>query len=55
MQYRKLMSWARKLTVLLVIIATVYALGASTPHEALATSQERTTEPSLFLLNGDPN
>ena len=41
MQYRKLMPWARKLTVLSVLIAliaTVYVSGAATPHEALASS-----------------
>ena len=41
MQYRKLMPWARKLTVLSVLIAliaTVYVSGAATPHEAVASS-----------------
>ena len=41
MGYHKLMPWARKLTVfsvLIALIATVYALGAATPHEATASS-----------------
>ena len=41
MQYRKLMPWARKLTVLSVLIAliaTVYVSGAATPQEAVASS-----------------
>ena len=38
MQYRKLMPWARKLTVLSALIATVYVSGAATPQEAVASS-----------------
>ena len=41
MGYHKLMPWARKLTVfsvLIALIATVYTLGAATPHEATASS-----------------
>ena len=41
MIYKKLMPWARNLAVLsalIALIATVYALGAATPQEALASS-----------------
>ena len=41
MKYKKLMPWARNLAVLsaiIALIATVYALGAATPQEALASS-----------------
>ena len=41
MIYKKLMPWARKVAVLsaiIALIATVYALGAATPQEALASS-----------------
>ena len=40
MKYHKLMPWARKLTVLsalIALIATVYAFGATTPQESLAS------------------
>ena len=41
MRYHRIMPWARKLTVLSVLIAliaTVYAFGAATPHEAAAST-----------------
>ena len=41
MRYHRIMPWARKLTVfsvLIALIATVYAFGAATPQEALASS-----------------
>ena len=41
MKYHRIMPWARKLTVfsvLIALIATVYAFGAATPHEAAASS-----------------
>ena len=41
MRYHRIMPWARKLTVfsvLIALIATVYAFGAGTPHEAAASS-----------------
>ena len=40
MEYKKLKTWAKRLTMLsalIALIATVYALGASTPREALAS------------------
>ena len=40
MKYKKLKTWAKRLTMLsalIALIATVYALGASTPREALAS------------------
>ena len=40
MKYKNLKTWAKRLTMLsalIALIATVYALGASTPREALAS------------------
>ena len=41
MKYHRIMPWARKLTVfsvLIALIATVYAFGATTPQDALAST-----------------
>ena len=43
MKYKNMKTWARKLTVLSVLtalIATVYAFGAATPQEAVASSHD---------------
>ena len=52
MKYKNLKTWAKRLTMLsavIALIATVYAFGASTPQEALASSHLQKVPPNWSL------